>query len=238
MRVLVAIGGLLAATNLVWAADLPPAPYPAPAAYVPAPPPVYNWTGIYAGANLGWGFANNTDTGVLRLFVAPLTTTSTGTANGAVAGGQIGFNYQINAVVLGIEGDFDWSGLSSTAAVPLVSETSKLQWIGTVRGRAGFALDRVLLYGTGGVAFIGLSDNINVTGFGNIFSAAQTNVGWTVGAGVEGALTQNLTVRAEYLFVQSNYSLSGPIALVGGTLSYTGTISDNIVRAGINFKYP
>jgi outer membrane immunogenic protein len=113
-----------------------------------------------------------------------------------------------------------------------------MPWIATIRGRIGIAIDRVMLYGTGGVAFVELSDNINAAGFGSLFSAASVNAGWTIGAGVEAAFAQNWTARVEYLFVQSNFSLTGPVALVGGNLSYTGTLSDNIVRAGINFKYP
>jgi outer membrane immunogenic protein len=129
-------------------------------------------------------------------------------------------------------------GLSSTSTAGILSETAKLPWIATIRGGVGFAIDRVMLYGTGGVAFVDLSDNINAAGFGSLFSAASVNTGWTIGAGVEAALAQNWTARVEYLFVQSNISLNGPLALVGGNLSYTGTLSDNIIRAGINFKYP
>jgi outer membrane immunogenic protein len=240
MRSFVVIGVLLAAVDLAWGADLPAAPSPvAPAVYAPPPPRAYDWTGIYAGANVGWGFANVTDTGTIAGgALGGLSASGRGTANGAVAGGQIGFNYQINAVVLGIEGDFDWSGLSSTANAGILSENSKMPWIATVRGRAGFAIDGVMLYGTGGVAFLDLLDNINAAGFGSLFSASSVNVGWTIGAGVEAALAQNWTVKLEYLFVQSDFSLNGPLALVGGNLSYSGTLSDNIIRAGVNFKYP
>ncbi len=241
MRIFLAIGGLLAATSLAWAADIAPAPYPTPPpVYVPPPPPPpYNWTGFYAGANAGWGFANINDTATITGgALGGLTGTGTGTANGAVAGGQIGFNYQINALVLGMEGDFDWSGLSSSSTAGILSQTAKMPWIATIRGRAGVAIDRVLFYGTGGVAFMDLSDNITAAGFGTLYSAASVNVGWTIGAGVEAAFAQNWTARVEYLFAQSDFSLSGPLALVGGNLSYTGTLSDNIIRAGVNFKYP
>jgi outer membrane immunogenic protein len=205
----------------------------------PAPPPVYNWSGFYLGANAGWSFINVTDTATFTGGVlGGVAATGTGTANGAVAGGQIGYNYQINAAVLGIEGDFDWSGVSETATSGIVSETSKVPWLATIRGRAGFAVDRVLFYGTAGVAFVDVSDDVTATGVGTLFNASQTDVGWTVGAGVEAALTQNLTVKVEYLYVDADLSLSGPVALIGGNLAFSGTLSESIVRAGINFKYP
>ncbi len=245
MRILVAIGVLLGAADLAWGADLPPAPSAvAPAIYAPAPPPVYNWTGFYAGVNVGGSFvtANSTDTftgGVL----GGVSSTGSGHANGAVAGGQVGFNYQIDAFVLGMEGDFDWSGVSSTAVAGCgvgctVTGKSNVPWIATIRGRAGVALDRVLLYGTGGAAFTDLSQNITATGFGTLFNASSTEVGWTIGAGVEAAIAQNWTVKAEYLYVQTNATLSGPVSLIGGTLSDSGTVKDNIIRGGLNFKYP
>lgn len=240
MRVFLAACGMACLATAAFGADLPSAPYPAPAAaYIPPAPPVYNWTGFYFGGNAGWGFAHNKDTGTFTGgLLGGATATGSGDANGAVAGGQMGFNYQVNALVVGVEGDFDWSGLSSNSSAGGVSQTAKIPWIATIRARAGVAADRLFVYGTGGVAFIELSDNVTATGFGTLYSASSTNVGWTAGVGAEFALSQNLTVRAEYLFVQADYTLSGPIALAGGNLAFKGTVSDNIVRAGINLKYP
>lgn len=239
MRVLVAVGALLSAVNFACAADMPgPAPYYPPPA-PPPPPPPYNWTGIYGGLNAGGGFVSAKDTGTITGGdLGGVSASGTGSANGVLGGGQIGFNYQVNSLVLGMEGDFDYSSLSSTSTASILSETSKIQWLATIRGRAGFAIDRIMIYGTGGVAFVPVSDSITASGYGTVFSASSTNAGWTIGAGVEGAFAQNWTAKIEYLFVQSNFSLSGPIAVAGGTLSYTGTISDNVIRAGINFKYP
>src|SRR5271154_4152046 len=99
MRLFLVFGILLSAVELAWGADLPAAPAPAaqvPAVYAPAPAPVYNWSGFYVGGNAGWGFANVKDTAtVAGGLLNGLSATGTGTANGAVAGGQIGFNYQI-----------------------------------------------------------------------------------------------------------------------------------------------
>ena len=238
MRVLIVVGILLGAVNFACAADMPgPAPYYPPPA--PPPPAPYNWTGIYGGLNAGGGFASAKDTGTITGGdLGGVSASGTGSATGALGGGQIGFNYQVNSLVLGMEGDFDYSSLSSTSTASILSETSKIQWLATIRGRAGFAIDRIMIYGTGGAAFVPVSDSITASGYGTVFNASSTNIGWTIGAGVEGAFAQNWTAKIEYLYVQSNFSLSGPIAVAGGTLSYTGTISENVIRAGINFKYP
>jgi outer membrane immunogenic protein len=161
---------------------------------------------------------------------------------------QIGANYQIDALVLGIEGDFDWSGQKSTNAItcngvacnPALSETVKLPWIATIRGRVGYAFDRVLLYGTGGVAFTNASESATEAGLGTIISSSSTNVGWTIGAGTEVAFAQNWTARIEYLYIGTNASLSGTLtaAAGGGTVSETANVHDNLVRAGINLKFP
>ena len=245
MRVFFVAALLVATASEALAADLPQSPPPqAPAVYTPAPPAAYNWTGFYVGANAGYAFGNGNRTASI---VGPITGTATGTGdiNGAVAGGQIGANFQMNALVLGIEGDFDWSGQSVTNTYNCIgctlNETIKLPWIATVRGRVGFALDRVLFYGTGGVAFTDLSETLNgaCCGGAATISQSSTNVGWTGGAGIEWAFAQNWSVRAEYLYVRfDNISLSGAFPAIATTISETGTLNDNIVRAGINFKYP
>ena len=234
MRVLIAVGGLLVATNLAVAADLPaPASIP-PAVYVQPVP----WTGVYFGANVGWNFGQVSGTGAITGgLLDGLTPTVNGSANGALVGTQIGFNYQINALVVGLEGDIELSGLRRTTTTGVINETVKIQWLGTVRGRAGFAIDRLMLYGTGGLAYVAVSDDITTTAFGPLFSASSGSVGWTAGAGVEAMIDQNWTVKFEYLYIRSNFSFSGPLAsATGGSFTSSGTVSDNIVRVGFNFK--
>ena len=238
----------------VLAADLNKPVYKAPP---PAPPaPVYSWTGWYVGINGGWGWASGCCTyganGTIFDTVNGATVNTSGSINGGLFGGQIGANYQINALVLGIEGDWDWSGQSRTDSpciiaacannAATVSETVKIPWIATVRGRFGYAADRVLFYGTGGVAFISTSDNITGTTFGfsgTFFNASTTSTGWTAGAGVEWAFAQNWTAKVEYLYVAANVSSqTGAVPVIGGTLTESGNIHDSLIRAGINFKYP
>jgi outer membrane immunogenic protein len=235
------------------AADLPPpAPPPprAPAAYVPTIVPVYNWTGFYIGGNAGYAFASNlSSTGCITNSVGfpALNTACPGTiaassASGFAGGGQIGGNVQWNALVLGLEGDWQWSGQQSTVTGPDLSGTVKLPWFATARARVGVAADRVLFYATGGAAWIDVNNTFNEVATGTqLFSGSNTRTGWTAGAGVEWAFAQNWTARAEYLFMDftNNASLAIPAGIAGGgVISQSGTIKDNLVRGGINFKFP
>src|SRR5581483_1443687 len=112
-RISLAATILVAAVGQVWAADLPaPAPPPAqaPAAYIPAPSPVYNWGGVYFGINGGYGFGSS------KWTTTPGATTGTFNTSGFLVGGTIGANVQFDAFVLGLEGDFDGSWLDGTSS--------------------------------------------------------------------------------------------------------------------------
>ncbi len=211
------------------AADLTPPPPPpprAPATYVPAPAPVFSWTGIYLGINGGYGFGTTDWT--------PPPPASSFNANGFLVGGTVGGNYQMGSFVLGLEGDWDWSNLNGSAscgkpgAPPATCET-KSDWLGTARGRAGWAWDRILFYGTGGAAFGDLQ-----AGKGALPFASATEIGWTAGAGIEAAITPNWTAKVEYLYVDLG-NLSCPAASCGGV--DTVSLKENVVRAGVNYKF-
>jgi outer membrane immunogenic protein len=207
-RILIAGALALAAGGQALAADLPqpgPPPPRAPATYVPVAVPYYNWGGIYLGINGGYAFGD----------VAPSGFTSF-SANGFLAGGTLGANFQAGAFVFGVEGDVDYSGL--TASLP-GGGTFDSKWIATARGRAGYAIDRVLLYVTGGGAFANLQ--------GPGFSA--TGTGFTGGAGIEFALAQNWTAKAEYLFVD--------MPNVAPTVGISGKFTESMARVGVNYKF-
>jgi len=236
MKRLLIVGALaVTAVGGAFAADLPQPP--PQAMYIPAVVPVYNWGGIYFGVNGGYGFGNTkwTDPNSLS------GTTSTGTfsTTGFLVGGTVGANYQVDALVFGVEGDFDGSwldGKSSSAFCgfafgPGTQCETKNTWIATARGRVGYAFDRVLFYGTAGGAFG--SVQTGPTGL------LQTTIkgGWTAGAGVEAAFADNWTARIEYLFVD----LADANCTCGfdGALPATQSVSFNasMIRLGVDFKF-
>ncbi|MFL6802913.1 MAG: outer membrane protein [Xanthobacteraceae bacterium] len=148
----------------------------------------YNWSGAYAGINLGylWGTVDN-----LRL-----------TPHGAAGGAQAGYSWQTGQVVVGGEADIQASGAQDTFASYKFSNP----WFGTVRGRGGYAFNNILVYGTVGLAFGELRANT----FG--LTESHTNIGWTAGIGAEVGLTRNWSAKVEYLYVDlanSNFAITG-----------------------------
>ena len=117
--------------------------------------------------------------------------------------------------------------------------TQKIDWFGTVRGRVGIlATPKVLLYATGGLAYgeVNSSETI-ATPVPSAFSASKTNVGWTVGVGIEGVISGNWTAKLEYLYVDLG-TVSGSFTLPGTDISYYNSrIIDNVLRAGVNYKF-
>lgn len=237
----------------------------------PPPPPVaaFSWTGCYVGANGGYGWGRNHSNLVASpdaasqsfwnpaLNAGAMPSSYSYTNSGGVAGGQVGCNQQTGNFVVGLEADIDWAHLNgaqsiATSGVPgfvpgFFSSGSNLQWLGTIRGRVGFTpTDHWLIYGTGGLAYGDVNYNTSVafptTNDFQTISTTRTEVGWTIGAGVEWAFNNNWTVRAEYLYVDL-----GPRNLTtigsGRAPNLTDTLSDgfsnkyNLVRVGINYKF-
>jgi outer membrane immunogenic protein len=181
------------------AADLlSPVQPAAPVAYVPP----FSWTGFYVGGELGW---IRTDpvytTGALLLgtpFVVSAATGKDGMSYGVLAG----YNYQLGSLVLGIEGDFEGWTVGKVRYTAITGDflTAHSKWGGSVRGRVGYAADRVLLYIAGGAAFVSSVTSIPTTGIS--FGGDDTRVGWTVGAGLDYAFTNNWFTGVEYRYSQ------------------------------------
>jgi outer membrane immunogenic protein len=222
------------------ASDLPPpaaAPPPprAPVAYVPPVSPVYNWGGLYFGFNLGYGFGTSN-------WVDPNDPGgATGNFNltGFLAGATLGVNFQTDAFVFGAEADFDGSFIdgkkaSSFCSIGTQCETKNF-WFSTLRGRLGYAADRVLFYGTAG----GALGNVSAGQSGNF--QRFTKGGWTVGAGLEAAFTENLTARIEYLYLKlGNVVCTSPGACgadPGGNPDDTVKFSTSMIRVGLDYKF-
>jgi outer membrane immunogenic protein len=197
-------------------------PTKAPAYYAP-----YNWTGFYIGINGGGGFGRSE-------WNSAIGSTGSFDVSGGLAGGTIGYNWQVNQWVFGLEGDIDWSnihGSTSAGACGLIATSceTKNDWLGTARGRIGYAFDRFLPYITGGLAVGDVK--ASAAGFG---SSTDTNVGWTLGAGVEFAIAGPWTAKVEYLYVD----LGDTNCSAGACLPSTNVdFKTNIVRGGINYRF-
>lgn len=231
------------------AADLPVAPPPrAPATYVPVVAPVYNWSGVYVGINAGGSWfsqANSTFT-----YSATGATSSGQSLNdsGFAAGGQLGVNFQSSQWVFGIEGDADYLSNKqsiSTAADFLggaVTHTYTLDFLSTVRGRLGFAWDRALIYGTGGLAMADykIQRSQTTTGLaaaGTSQTVSDFRFGWAAGAGLEYAFSDMITGRVEYL-VAGLESVNNTYNFASGNVTQNApTAYVNMVRGGLNFKF-
>ncbi len=253
----VAATALLVLLGRASAADLPvPA---APPAYYPTTA-VYNWGGGYIGVNGGYAFGHSSWGDGSN----PSGTTSTGNfnVNGGLAGVTAGVSGQWGAFVLGVEGDVDWQGLHGTSnssfctslftnvgALPAgLSCKTASSWVATIRARFGYAWDRVLLYGTAGGAGANVETSLN-----GLPNQNNADFGWTAGAGVEVALTDNWTFKAEYLFVDlfntvsCNHGYSCGYDAPAMTMLQTTTpavngnnavkLNENMIRVGINFKF-
>ncbi|WP_457115404.1 outer membrane protein [Methylobacterium sp. JK268] len=271
---MLAAGAMLTAST-AFAADLPRRAVPP----VVAPVPVFTWTGFYVGANAGYGFTTGESRNRNAAFA--IDDADIGTPggsfrfnnrgqNGFTGGLQVGANYQFtpgSGFVVGVEADAQYlasgrrrSGViagANTALNPNVvffdpRATAGMEYFGTVRGRAGYAFDRTLVYATGGYAYGGGSDNR----FGGATDNAQMRTGWTAGGGVEYALPTSsflnvfgasaVTLKLEGLYV--NVERNKGLALLAVN-TQTGdlflrtpdrrTLGDDfaVIRAGVNYKF-
>lgn len=175
--------------------------------YAPAPYAAYNWTGAYFGLNLGyqWGSVTN-------LPVNP---------SGFVGGAQLGYNWQVAPqVVIGAEVDLQASGAEDRFGPFNFSNP----WFSTLRGRGGIAMNNVLLYLTAGLAFGGTKLEVGAA------SESNTELGWTVGAGIEVGFASSWTAKAEFLYVDladSSYVLTG----------VSHGLDSGVMRLGVNYRF-
>jgi outer membrane immunogenic protein len=231
-----------------FAADLPSRA--APPVYAP-PIPIFTWTGVYLGGDIGyaWGANNNSRVTLVgprgNVFVGNV---GGGTINGVVGGAHVGYNYQFGPVfgtgafVAGLEGDVEGSSLSRTVTIPFgfftgTTLSASANVSGSIRGRVGIAFDRVLLYATGGAAFGGFESSINVPGFG-FFQRNSTRAGYTVGGGLEYAITNNWSVRAEYRYTNFGSLVNNGVFNASTTpFLFSRQVATNAVRVGFSYKF-
>lgn len=250
-----------ALTGGALAADLPSIKGPP----IFAPQPVAAWTGFYAGVNAGWASLNDNGnetcysrTGVLFGTGCGLPPNEPVKASGFLGGGQIGYNWQANQFVLGVETDIQGAALKGSSnfsgTVDLVgggvtapgafTANERLSWLGTARGRVGFLVTpALLLYGTGGLAYGGADvayDRSFRNGNAYVSSGSATRIGWTAGGGAEYALGNNWSVKAEGLFYDlgSITSQNGSAPVVTGfTVGKRFGVEGAIARVGLNYRF-
>ena len=260
----------IAIAQIASAADLPTKAPP-----IVAPPVVANnWTGFYAGLNGGysWGHTNaDTSQGpavVGQYATGPCDNNGAGPATGcafstssnpkgAIGGLQAGYNYQTGAMVYGIELDFDWRNQSDSSRTIFnsvfdnqVDETTQ-KWVGTVRGRVGYAFsNNWLAYLSGGLAYGNFEHTVTQTfcfsssncRVPRLFSDNATKVGWVIGGGVDYAINRNWSLGLEYLYMEfSSDTLSASAATVGPTLYPAAAVtfhdSSQVARARLDYKF-
>jgi outer membrane immunogenic protein len=228
-RHLLATVSTLALVSAASAADLPRA---MPVKAMP-PAAVWNWTGGYIGLNAGAAWLRSTFDGTDA--VANTASGST-TPVGVTLGGQLGYNWQSQNFVYGIEGDLNWVDAKGSTAVsnfPGFNFNSKLTWLTTVRGRAGILVDPpTLLYVTGGFAAGGVENDTLI--FGG-FTDHKTRTGWTVGGGIEHKFTEHWSAKAEALYVDLGKSTVQGFFGAGYSGQFTNTAV--ISRLGVNYKW-
>lgn len=237
-KVFVSAAALAAMTGAAWGADLPNTK--GPAVFAPPPPPAFSWTGFYVGADGGYAWS-----AVPNNLTVPGDNPSGVSSRGGFGGGEAGYNFEIAPqFVLGVETDFQGTDISDNVQDLNFGDhfTQRLGWFGSVRGRVGYAFDRVLFYATGGFAYGHLYDNVNgpiLLGSPYLFSGVVT--GYTVGGGIEYAITNNFSVKAEYQYM--NFGKHDPVNPAGVPLTglpVPGPLYNDAfhtVRVGVNYRF-
>ena len=259
---LLAVIGLSVAGQIASAADLPmKAP---PMVAVPVP---FSWTGLYVGGQIGWGWgtkewSNACDAvGNFGCYSPPLVVS--GTASGFLGGLQAGYNYQIDRLVLGIEGDFSWADVfRNSTCFGANTCSSKADWFGTLAGRIGGTIDHALLYVKGGEAWVHDKyaencPNCSADQGPNTWDGSHTKAGWMVGAGIEYAFTPNWSAKVEYDYMDFGTTSvrmidmpvlppapvqpapAAPANFASAVTAYNVNILQriNVVKVGLNYRF-
>lgn len=226
----------------------------------------FDWTGFYVGVNAGYGGGDAAHPFVLTVpdggggFDDALTGSANITAGGFLGGVQAGFNYQMDQFVFGIEADVQGSNIAGVVDVSVtdtmgfigapgdtlnISAGTRLDWLATIRPRLGYAHDRFLVYVTGGLAYGATTSfvDVNVNGGAPMFGgdARRNTWGWTAGAGLEYALTDNVSFKTEYLYtdlaavnvISEDLGGGGP----GPEFNMSSDLNIHTVRAGLNLRF-
>jgi outer membrane immunogenic protein len=253
------VGFAVAASALATAASAADLPAPAAPAYTPPVyrPVIYDWTGIYGGVHVGAGMLDDQVTTTTTTALQAAGTQTRLSPFAVVGGAQVGFNYQIQQLVLGAEGTFTWSDISGTrmmvgslfGAGVSTQSTSASHWYATATGKIGFAANDFLFYAKGGAAWMNVDYTQDVIA-GSIL-AEQTftgmRTGYTVGGGIEFAMTENLSARLEYDFLDfgtrtynfTNLSFMPAPGVVVPVPAFPVSVRSvtQLITVGINYRF-
>jgi len=201
-----------------------------------APPPVPAASGIsfYGGVHGGYGWSRFSSS-------VAIGTVDSVSPEGAIGGGQLGFNYQIDKLVLGAEGDFSLASVQKSASgtilgVPMSASVRHL-WFGTLAGRVGYAFGRTLPYVKGGVAWTRYKIDVDAPSIGGA-SGSENRTGWMIGAGVEQAVTDQVSVKLEYNYI--DFGTIDRTALTNDGLTVTPIdikLTTQLVKLGVNYRF-
>jgi outer membrane immunogenic protein len=245
MRSAIGLALLALTSSAAFAADLPVRTSPPQPVFVAA----HNWTGFYIGGHVGYALleGRNTQVAAPPPLLFPNGTVTPGDSSGILGGLQIGYNYQMNNLVLGIEADGSIADtrISVTTPSPLipgaiVTGTTRANWYATLTGRLGFAANNWLFYAKGGLA----AADFKFGGSANIPPAfvvngiSDTRFGWTIGAGVEYAFSRNWSAKLEYNYMDfgsKQYAFTTTPA-VGATLTNV-KLNAHVVKVGVNYLF-
>jgi outer membrane immunogenic protein len=223
-------------------------------------PPAFTWSGFYGGQAGGYTFSGDGAAKPDSFWSTAMDAAGSAftAANGGaqphnfLGGGQVGFNYQLSSFVFGVEGDLSYTGLSTVDSLAASTTGGNLgftsdmssHWLSTMRGRFGTAFDRLLVYTTGGLA---LAERNFTNGYvvqspdGQDFSIGSSSrmaAGLAIGGGLEYALTQNWTLKGEYLYANLG---AGRSSLDNSTIPtasfHQGDLDEKVVRAALNYKF-
>ncbi len=236
IKKLLTIATAVAASTCAFAADLPSKKGAAVPAIVAAP---FSWNGFYIGVVGAYSF------GKTKNSISGVTLTEFD-VDGVMAGGTAGYNVQSGNWIVGLEADIvggnangSGAALDPTSNYPSIPSAT-VNWLSTVRARAGLSMDRFFVYGTAGYAFGSIKGSLtNVTEIGDSDNrtATQTRTGWAVGAGTEYALSQNISAKLEYMYVdlgEKSVFMPGPL---GSDLTFDSKFKTQSIRAGLNYRF-
>jgi outer membrane immunogenic protein len=226
LRILSSTAAAVLISSAAFAADLPMPEEPLP---VVAPMAGYDWSGFYLGAQGGWKFGED------DYFIGGFGDAGFD-VDGPMAGGHVGGNMQWNHFVFGVEGDGEWADVDGTFTAGNGDAVStSIEWQASLRGRVGFAWDRILIYGTGGAAFAGTQNRILDAGTGATETEDDTRVGWTAGAGVDVGLTQHISAGVEYRFTdlgEADYN-----SALFPTNTFESDLSYHAIRGRVSWRF-